>query len=109
MFIAMNRFKVKKEECTAFEEVWLNRDSRLAEVPGFVTFHLLRGPEREDHVLYASHTIWASQDAFIDWTKSEHFRAAHAGAGERKPLTLEHPQFEGFEVVQSLENPKLNR
>jgi heme-degrading monooxygenase HmoA len=109
MFIAMNRFKVKKEECAAFEDVWLSRDSRLNEVPGFVTFHLLRGPEREDHVLYASHTIWASQEAFVDWTKSEHFRAAHAGAGERKPLTLEHPQFEGFEVVQSLENPNLNR
>jgi heme-degrading monooxygenase HmoA len=80
MFIAMNRFKVKKDECAAFEEVWLTRDSRLTEVPGFETFHLLRGPE--------------------------HFRAAHAAAGERRPLTLGHPEFEGFEVVQSLENPK---
>jgi heme-degrading monooxygenase HmoA len=107
MFIAMNRFKVKKDECAAFEEVWATRDSRLAEVPGFVTFHLLRGPEREDHVLYASHTIWENQAVFTAWTQSEHFRAAHAGAGERKPLTLGHPEFEGFEVVQSLENPKL--
>jgi hypothetical protein len=24
---------------------------------GFQAFHLLRGPEREDHVLYSSHTI----------------------------------------------------
>ncbi|MGB8277703.1 MAG: antibiotic biosynthesis monooxygenase [Methylovirgula sp.] len=107
MFIAMNRFKVKKEECAAFEKVWLTRDSRLAEVPGFVSFQLLRGPEREDHVLYASHTIWASQEDFIAWTKSEQFRAAHAGAGERKPLTISHPEFEGFEAVQSLENPNL--
>ncbi len=108
MFIAMNRFKVKKEECAAFEDVWLNRDSRLSEVPGFMSFHLLRGPEHEDYVLYASHTLWASQDDFIAWTKSEHFRAAHAGAGERRPLTLGHPEFEGFEVVQSLENPDLH-
>ncbi|MGO9133106.1 MAG: antibiotic biosynthesis monooxygenase family protein [Methylovirgula sp.] len=107
MFIAMNRFKVKKEETAAFEEVWLTRDSKLSEVPGFVTFHLLRGPERDDHVLYASHTIWENQDVFVAWTKSEQFRAAHAGAGERKPLTLGHPEFEGFEVVQSLENPNL--
>jgi len=107
MFIAMNRFKVKKDECAAFEEVWLNRDSRLSEVPGFLTFALLRGPEREDHVLYASHSTWANQDVFIAWTNSEQFRAAHAGAGERKPLTLGHPEFEGFEVVQSLENPAL--
>lgn len=107
MFIAMNRFKVKKDECAAFEQVWLTRDSRLTEVPGFVEFHLLRGPEHDDYVLYASHTIWENQDVFVAWTKSEHFRAAHAGAGERKPLTLGHPEFEGFEVVQSLENPKL--
>lgn len=107
MFIAMNRFKVKKEECAAFEEVWRTRDSRLAEVPGFVSFQLLRGPEREDHVLYASHSLWENQDVFIAWTKSEQFRAAHAGAGDRKPLTLGHPEFEGFEIVQSLENPNL--
>lgn len=106
MFIAMNRFKVKKDECAAFEEVWLTRDSRLAEVPGFETFHLLRGPEHDDYVLYASHSIWESREAFTAWTQSEHFRAAHAAAGERRPLTLGHPEFEGFEVVQSLENPK---
>ncbi len=45
MFIAM-------EECKAFEDVWLTRDSRLGEVKAVVAFHLLRGPEREDHVHY---------------------------------------------------------
>jgi len=105
MFIAMNRFKVIKDQCKAFEDVWLTRDSRLAEVNGFVAFHLLRGPEREDHVLYSSHTIWATQEDFIAWTKSEQFRAAHQQAGERKPLTLGHPEFEGFEAVQSLWHP----
>jgi heme-degrading monooxygenase HmoA len=104
MFIAMNRFKVIKEECKAFEDVWLTRDSRLVEVNGFVAFHLLRGPEREDHVLYSSHTIWATQGDFITWTKSGQFRAAHQQAGERKPLTLGHPEFEGFEVIQTIEN-----
>jgi hypothetical protein len=37
------------------------------------------------------------------WTKSEQFRAAHQHAGERKPLTLGHPEFEGFEVIQTIE------
>jgi hypothetical protein len=32
-------------------------DSHLDEVPGFVEFHLLKGPEAEDHTLYASHTV----------------------------------------------------
>ncbi|WP_395665365.1 antibiotic biosynthesis monooxygenase family protein [Methylocella sp.] len=103
MFIAMNRFKVLKDETAAFENVWLTRDSHLNEVPGFIAFRLLRGPEREDHVLYASHTLFASEQDFVDWTKSEAFRAAHAQAGERKPLTLGRPEFEGFNVVQSLE------
>src|SRR3982074_823181 len=71
MFIAMNHFKVIKEERKAFEDLWVTRQSRLDEVKGFCAFHLLRGPEREDHALYSSHTIWASQEDFTAWTKSE--------------------------------------
>ena len=41
MFIAMNRFRVKKGSEQAFEEVWLSRDTQLIKVPGFVEFHLL--------------------------------------------------------------------
>ncbi len=102
MFIAMNRFKVRPEAGEAFEQVWKSRDTHLREVPGFVEFHLLRGPEREDHVLYASHTIWASQADFEAWTRSEAFRAAHANAGANRGMYLGHPEFEGFEVVQGV-------
>lgn len=102
MFIAMNRFKVRPDATAAFEEVWTSRDTYLQDVPGFVEFHLLRGPERDDHVLYASHTIWASQVAFEAWTRSEAFRAAHANAGTNRPMYLGHPEFEGFEVVQTV-------
>jgi heme-degrading monooxygenase HmoA len=80
-----------------FEHVWLSRDSHLDKVPGFVEFHLLKGPEAEDHTLYASHTVWENRAVFEAWTKSEAFRAAHNRAGENKPLYLDHPQFEGFE------------
>jgi heme-degrading monooxygenase HmoA len=84
--------------------VWLSRDSYLECVPGFVEFHLLKGPEAEDHTLYASHTVWQSRAAFEAWTKSEEFRAAHARAGidTTGPLYLEHPKFEGFEVRQTV-------
>ena len=102
MFIAMNRFQVTRGSEAAFENVWTLRDSHLDKVPGFVEFHLLRGPEAEDHTLYASHTIWKSRAAFEAWTKSEAFRAAHARAGDNKPLYLGHPQFEGFEAVQTV-------
>ncbi|MEO1313179.1 MAG: antibiotic biosynthesis monooxygenase [Pseudomonadota bacterium] len=87
------------DQAGAFEEVWRNRDSSLSEVPGFVSFSLLKGTEAEDYVLYASHTIWADHDAFVAWTKSEHFRKAHRNAGDNKPMYQGHPEFEGFQSV----------
>ena len=77
MFIAMNCFRVKRGSEEAFEQVWLNRDSQLTKVPGFVEFHLLKGPEHEDHTLYSSHTVWQSKATFEAWTKSEPFRLVH--------------------------------
>ena len=100
MFIAMNRFKVVKGAEADFEQVWLGRDTRLHEVPGFLEFHLMKGPERDDHVLYCSHSVWASTDAFEAWTKSEQFRKSHSGAGASKPLYLGAPEFEGYHVLQ---------
>jgi heme-degrading monooxygenase HmoA len=103
MFIAMNRFKVIPAAAADFEEVWTTRDTHLRAVSGFIAFHLLRGAEREDHVLYASHSVWRSKDDFEAWTRSEAFRLAHRQAGRNQPLYLGHPEFEGFEVIQTLE------
>src|ERR1700730_16245577 len=54
---------------------------------GLPGISLAAGPERENHVLYSSHTICASQEDFAAWTKSEQFRAAHGystlGIGNR--------------------------
>lgn len=99
MYIAMNRFKIVRGSEEAFENVWAERDTHLETVPGFKEFHLVRGPEHEDHVLYASHTVWQSEAAFQDWTKSEAFREAHKNAGDNRSLYLGHPEFEGFTVV----------
>ena len=68
--------------------------------------HLLRGPEREDHILYSSHTVWRSKAEFEAWTKSEQFRKAHANAGSSsiRPMYLGHPEFEGFAVVQEVDS-----
>ncbi|WP_160000235.1 antibiotic biosynthesis monooxygenase [Roseomonas sp. 18066] len=105
MFVAMNRFQVIKGLEADFETVWTSRESHLHKVPGFVEFHLLRGPAREDHSLYASHTIWQSRADFEAWTKSEAFRMAHRGAGQSKPLYLGPPSFEGFDVIQTVALP----
>ncbi|GMG83524.1 antibiotic biosynthesis monooxygenase [Paralimibaculum aggregatum] len=99
MFIAMNRFRVVKGQEAAFEAVWKGRETRLDEMEGFETFRLLRGPEAEEHTLYASHTVWRDRGAFEAWTRSEQFREAHRNAGNNKGLYLGHPEFEGFEAV----------
>lgn len=107
MFIAINQFKVFPGSQVDFEQVWTTRDTHLRDVPGFIIFHLLRGPDREDHVLYSSHSIWRSRADFEAWTHSEAFRHAHRDAGSNKPLYLGHPEFEGFEVIQTVEGAPL--
>jgi heme-degrading monooxygenase HmoA len=102
MYLTMNRFKVRPEAAAEFEALWVTRDSHLKSVPGFVSFHLLKGPEREDHVLYASHTAWESEAAFQDWTRSEAFRQAHRNAGGSRELYLGPPELEIFDTVQAL-------
>jgi len=98
-YIAMNRFRIVKGQESEFEEIWKTRNTYLENEPGFLKFDLLKGPEKEDHILYASHTIWESEEHFTAWTKSEAFRKAHAGAGNRGHLYLGHPEFEGFETI----------
>ncbi|MGN7750155.1 antibiotic biosynthesis monooxygenase family protein [Sinorhizobium sp. 22678] len=102
MFFAMNRFRVAAGQEEAFEAVWKARDSSLSEMPGFIEFHLLRGdsvPE-EGYTPFISKSAWETKDAFIAWTKSENFRAAHRSAGENKAMYLGPPKFEGFTVVE---------
>ena len=99
MYIAMNRFKIVLGKEKAFEAVWKNRETHLEDVPGFIKFNLVRGEMKENHTLYASHSIWNCKDDFINWTKSEAFRLAHKSAGQHQNLYLGHPNFEGFEKV----------
>ena len=99
MFIAMNRFKITPGFEEGFEKVWRERDSYLSEVPGFKKFALLKGPAKEDHVLYVSHSTWESQEAFDAWTQSDSFRKAHAQQSAPKGAYLGHPEFEIFEAI----------
>ena len=104
MYLTMNRFKVKPGQETAFEAVWQARNSHLRQMPGFVSFDLLRGPEVEGLRLYASHAVWESEEAFRGWTKSEAFRDSHktAGAATMREILAGPPQLELFESVPGL-------
>lgn len=99
MYLTMNRFKVKRGSEETFENIWKTRDSHLDEVPGFKAFHLMKGASNDDYTLYASHTTWATQADFENWTRSEAFRKAHAGAGSHKDIYFGHPELEIFSAV----------
>ena len=99
MFIAMNRFRIAPGKEEEFIAIWKQRDTFLQEVPGFKEFHLLQGATSDECTLFASHSVWESEAAFNDWTRSEAFRKAHANAGSSKGIYLGPPQLELFTAV----------
>ena len=99
MFIAMNRFKISKDFCHEFEQIWRERDSYLEQVAGFKSFNLLKSAEHKDFNLYLSHSVWEHGDAFIAWTKSEEFRLAHRQASAPKGTYVSHPELETFTSI----------
>lgn len=103
MYLAMNRFTVLLENAAEFEDLWLSRESHLRDMAGFVAFDMLRGPEEDGKILYASHTVWETEAHFRAWTRSEEFRAAHTPAGQTRKLFEGAPRFEGFTSIQSIE------
>nr|WP_201239620.1 antibiotic biosynthesis monooxygenase [Rhodothalassium salexigens] len=103
MYIAMNRFSVLKEHAADFEAVWASRESRLKDQPGFVEFQMLKGPEDNGMILYASHTVWRSVEEFEAWTQSQSFRDAHKDGGKTRHMYEGGPRFEGFHVIQEVD------
>lgn len=99
MYIAMNRFRIKLGQEQAFIDIWKNRETFLDEVPGFKQFNLMQGASDEECTLFASHSVWESEEAFKGWTKSEAFRKAHANARPATDIYLGPPKFEGFSKV----------
>ena len=99
MYIAMNHFRVAADRAGDFEEGWRNRESYLRDVPGFESFHLLRGPEESGARIYASHTVWKDEASFRAWTESEAFQKAHQQGRSTAGTILGPPKFVGWEAV----------
>lgn len=108
VFIAQNRFTVIDGQELAFEAHWATRPSYLDQVPGFLAFSLLRREGvAEDGFNYISSTIWESQDAFVSWSNSDNFKAAHANAhhssaANRPPMYQQSPKLAFYEGKLSL-------
>ena len=97
MFVAINRFRVARGAEADFEQVWTTRDTYPRGCSRFIEFHLLRGPEREDHVLYSSHSTWrrAAGRSRIG-PDPRHSAARHRDAGQNKPLYLGSSRIRGL-------------
>lgn len=102
MYLTMNRFRVRLGQEEAFEAMWVNRDSHLASVDGFASFHLLRGDVDGDARLYISQSAWRDEASFLAWTKSEAFRAAHKNAKSSGEMYDGPPVLELFTSVQEI-------
>jgi heme-degrading monooxygenase HmoA len=92
-----------KSATTELEGVLEQRQAKPRNpVPGFLEFHLLKGPEAEDHTLYASHTVWKNRATFEAWTKSESVPRSARGGWRQQAAVSRAPQFEEFETVQTV-------
>ena len=94
-YIATNRFAVRKGQQAKFEKRWATRKSRLATLPGFQYFHLMRRvtltnnnnvceydegtTDETAQENYVSFTIWNKKSDFSAWRSGEAFKEAHGG------------------------------
>jgi heme-degrading monooxygenase HmoA len=92
-YVATNRFAVRKGRQAKFEQRWATRKSRLATLPGFRYFHLMRRVTLEEDGTctfdpgdsgntagnYLSFTIWDKKSDFSAWRTGEAFKEAHGG------------------------------
>jgi hypothetical protein len=99
---------------------WITAKTIAVETPNMSTpFAASSGPSnRHDGVIRRSPypSEWSQFDVadrvrrsradFEAWTKSEAFRLAHHGAGQNRQHYLGQTEFEGFEVIQTVDKAK---
>jgi len=97
-FVSMNRMVAKPGKEGDLEKYWAERESTLAQYPGFVGFAFLRrdadgkkkGDFADDKFTHTTCTIWASQDYFSKW------REAHYADWEKRQAKGESNGFKDF-------------
>lgn len=99
MIAVMNRIPVNPEYAEAFEARFQDRAALVDEMPGFVSYRLLRPTAADDP--YIVMTFWESKTDFEAWTESPEFKKGHAEAGRLpKEAFLGRPTLEIHELIQ---------
>tara|TARA_B110000977_G_scaffold192413_1_gene265860 strand:+ start:13551 stop:14534 length:984 start_codon:yes stop_codon:yes gene_type:complete len=104
VFVAMNRFKVLEGKEESFENRWAERESKLEDMDGFLTFLLLRRDalKAEDGFNYSTLTVWKNRSAFDDWRASSANKNAHSKAADAEPMFHGPPSPVLYEGVLAL-------
>jgi len=106
MFVVMNRIPINPDYADAFIERFQDRAALVDNMPGFVSFRLLR-PAQEGEP-FVVETYWERKEDFENWTQSDEFKQGHAQTGRLpKEAFLDHPKLELFEVVQAAEKGEI--
>lgn len=99
MFVTCNRITVNPDYAAAFEERFDGRAGQVDQMPGFVSFHLLKPKNPTDP--YVVMTFWESEAHFTAWTESPQFREGHARSSTLPPEAFAgRPTLEAFDVIQ---------
>ena len=108
VYVAMNRFTVLPGKEEAFERRWAERESKLENMDGFLTFLLLRRDalKAEDGYNYSTLTVWRSKEDFQAWRESSANSAAHSKAAEAEPMFDGPPSPVMYEGVLALLSEK---
>lgn len=102
MIIVCNRIPVKPEYATQLEERFADRAGLVNQMPGFISFQLLRPRNPEDP--YVVMTFWETEEAFRAWTQSAEFKEGHSRSGQLPPEAFAgKSKAEIHEVIQTSE------
>ncbi|MCS1352149.1 antibiotic biosynthesis monooxygenase [Mechercharimyces sp. CAU 1602] len=67
---------ISEEQAQHLRERFMKAPQSMKEVPGFISFRLLRA---EDGSHFIVETTFTDKEAFQQWTASDHFQQAHGG------------------------------
>ncbi len=99
MFVTCNRIPVNPDYAEAFEQRFGSRASQVDQMPGFISFHLLKPKNPADP--YVVMTFWESEAHFQAWAGSPQFREGHARSGTLPAETFAgRSTVEMFDVIQ---------
>lgn len=99
MFVVCNRVSIHPDHAPQFEAMFMSRAHKVDQMPGFVSFQLLKPMKASDG--YVVMVTWESKEYYHAWLKSESFHQGHSRTGSLPEGTMTSPQtIELYELLE---------